>query len=90
MIHLLLKDVLLQERLELIPNAQIWPRSLNSEIGGKPNSIYLIVADLGAPSGKGLDFINGLTFLQRYYSVYDTANQRVGFAATPETMDKTN
>jgi hypothetical protein len=47
----------------LPPNGQIWPRALNSQIGGTSGDIYLIVADLGTPSGQGLDFINGFTFL---------------------------
>ena len=34
------------KRHELTPNAQIWPRALNSAIGGKAGSIYLIVADV--------------------------------------------
>jgi hypothetical protein len=29
----------------LTPNAQIWPRALNGEIGGRRGQIYLIVAD---------------------------------------------
>ena len=93
---------------ELIPNAQIWPRSLNSQIGGDPNSIYLIVGDvsvldfvlviycsnmfsqLGELSGPGLTFINGYTFLERFYSVYDTTNRQVGFATTENTLAMTN
>ncbi|KAF9534255.1 aspartic peptidase A1 [Crepidotus variabilis] len=75
---------------ELTPNAQIFPRSLNTEIGGSSNSIYLIVADLGADSGQGLDFINGYAFLERFYSVYDTSNKRVGIANTPFTHATTN
>jgi hypothetical protein len=47
----------------LTPNAQIWPRSLNTDIGGSSSSIYLIVADIGSSSGEGLDFIDGYTFL---------------------------
>ncbi|KII95220.1 hypothetical protein PLICRDRAFT_48185 [Plicaturopsis crispa FD-325 SS-3] len=74
----------------LTPNAQIWPRALNTYIGGTANGIYLIVADLGTPSGQGLDFVNGYTFLERYYSVYDTANKRVGFAATAFTNATSN
>jgi hypothetical protein len=34
------------QRHELTPNAQIWPRALNTAIGGDPESIYLIVADV--------------------------------------------
>ncbi|KAF8961363.1 aspartic protease [Flammula alnicola] len=75
---------------ELTANAQIWPRSLNSDIGGSASRIYLIVSDLGSPSGEGLDFINGLPFLERFYSVFDTTNRRVGLATTPFTKATTN
>ncbi|KAM6496767.1 aspartic peptidase A1 [Amanita muscaria] len=75
----------------LTPNAQIWPRSLNSVIGGSSSSIYLIVADMGTPTvGKGLDFINGQKFLERFYTVYDTANKQIGFAITPYTTATSN
>ncbi|KAJ3503190.1 hypothetical protein NLJ89_g8548 [Agrocybe chaxingu] len=75
---------------ELTANAQIWPRSLNTAIGGTTNNVYLIVNDLGTNSGEGLDFINGYTFLERFYSVFDTSNNRVGFATTPFTTATTN
>ncbi|KAI0253242.1 aspartic protease [Lactifluus subvellereus] len=75
---------------ELTPNAQIWPRALNSAIGGTADSIYLVVSDLGTPSGQGLDFINGYTFLERFYTVFDTGNQRVGLATTPFTDADSN
>ncbi|KAJ7040327.1 aspartic peptidase A1 [Mycena alexandri] len=74
----------------LTPNAQIFPRSLNTQIGGTATGIYLIVADLGSNSGEGLDFINGYAFLERFYSVFDTANKQVGFATTPFTTATTN
>ncbi|PIL25289.1 transporter [Ganoderma sinense ZZ0214-1] len=75
---------------ELTANAQIWPRALNTAIGGNANSVYLIVGSIGTPSGEGLDFINGMTFLERFYSVFDTANSRVGIANTPFTTATTN
>jgi len=75
---------------ELTPNAQIWPRTLNAMLGGAANGIYLITADMGAKSGSGLDFINGFAFLQRFYSVYDTSNSRIGLANTPYTHATTN
>ncbi|KAI1791964.1 acid protease [Ganoderma leucocontextum] len=78
------------ETYDFIPNAQIWPRSLNSEIGGDADSIYLIVADLGSPSGQGLDFINGYSWLERFYNVYDVANQAVCFAITEHTFSLVN
>ncbi|KZS88601.1 acid protease, partial [Sistotremastrum niveocremeum HHB9708] len=69
----------------LTPNAQIWPRTLNTDIGGTAGSIYLIIGDLGTPSGEGLDFINGFVWLQRFYAVFDTTNKRFGVANTPFT-----
>ena len=48
---------------DLTANGQIWPRSLNTAIGGSSTAIYLVVADIGTPSGSGLDFTNGYTFL---------------------------
>ncbi|KIJ58536.1 hypothetical protein HYDPIDRAFT_34065, partial [Hydnomerulius pinastri MD-312] len=78
------------ESYDLTPNAQIWPRSLNSAIGGTSGNIYLVVSDIGTNSGSGLDFINGYTFLERYYSVFDTTNSQVGFATTGYTDATTN
>ncbi|KAF8330520.1 aspartic peptidase domain-containing protein [Amanita rubescens] len=73
----------------LTPNAQIWPRSLNNLIGGDRNDIFLIVQDLGSAS-KLFSFVNGYTFLERHYTVYDSAKRQVGFANTPFTDATTN
>jgi hypothetical protein len=78
------------QTFQLTPNAQILPRALNSALGASANSIFLIVANLGSPSGSGFDFVNGLSFLERFYSVYDTANKRVGLATTPFTTATSN
>ncbi|EMD39767.1 hypothetical protein CERSUDRAFT_71628 [Gelatoporia subvermispora B] len=75
---------------EFTANAQIWPRALNSVIGGEEGKIYLVASDLGSPSGQGLDFINGFAWLQRFYSVFDTGNEQVGIANTPFTTATTN
>ncbi|KAL1736213.1 aspartic peptidase domain-containing protein [Schizophyllum commune] len=75
---------------EFTANAQIWPRALNSVIGGKDDAIYLIVADIGTPSGQGLDFINGYAFLERFYTVYDSGKGQIGFATTEYTDAETN
>ena len=80
----------LQVTYEFTANAQIFPRSLNTVIGGTSGNIYLVVGDIGKPSGQGLDFINGYAFLERFYSVYDTAGARVGFATTPFTFATSN
>ncbi|OCH92611.1 acid protease [Obba rivulosa] len=75
---------------EFTANAQIWPRSLNSVIGGESGKIYLVASDLGSPSGQGLDFINGFAWLQRFYSVFDTGNEQVGIANTQFTTATSN
>ncbi|KAF8871378.1 acid protease [Gymnopilus junonius] len=75
---------------ELTPNAQIWPRSLNTLIGGTSDFVYLMIADIGSVSGSGLDFINGYAFLERFYSVYDSTNKRVGLASTNYTNLEVN
>ncbi|KAH7909812.1 acid protease [Hygrophoropsis aurantiaca] len=75
---------------EFTANAQIWPRALNSVLGGEEGQIYLIASDLGSMSGSGLDFINGFGWLQRYYTVFDTGNAQVGVATTEYTDADTN
>ena len=77
------------ETFELIPNAQIWPRALNTAIQGNQGSIYLAVQD----SGKlflGVDFVLGMPFLERFYSVLNSGNHSVGLARTPFTNATTN
>ena len=63
---------------------------LNSAIGGSSSFVYLVINNLGTPSGSGLDFIDGMTFLERFYHVYDIAGNRAGFATTPFTFATTN
>ncbi|KAH7106115.1 acid protease [Auriculariales sp. MPI-PUGE-AT-0066] len=72
-------------------NAQIWPRSLNTVIpGGVAGRIYLAVVDKGENSGEGLDFILGITFLERFYATYDVALGRIGLAETLYTNATSN
>lgn len=75
---------------EITANALIWPRAFNTMIGGKAGSIYLVVGDIGTPSGQGLDFTIGYSILKRLYSVFDTSNARIGIATTPFTYATTN
>jgi len=67
---------------EFTAQDQLLDQSLNTQFGGQAGAYYSIVSNLGSPSGQGLDFINGYFFLERFYSVYDTTNSRVGFATT--------
>ncbi|EIN03783.1 acid protease [Punctularia strigosozonata HHB-11173 SS5] len=78
------------ETFTLVPNAQIWPRALNTYIGGSNDWVYLVVNDLGEPSGNGLDFINGYAWMERFYTVYDGGANRMGFAKTSWTNATTN
>ncbi|KZV97329.1 acid protease [Exidia glandulosa HHB12029] len=84
------------ETYVVTPDAQILPRTLNVDVGGKGEAYYLIVADLGQESGTGLDFVLGQSFLERFYSVYDSGangddgKARVGFAYTRYTFSLSN
>jgi cathepsin E len=78
---------------ELNNNAQIWPRILNADIGGVASKIYLIVNNFGGTSINdtfGISAVVGMAFLERFYSVYDTANLRVGLAKTALTFATSN
>jgi saccharopepsin len=68
---------------EFNANAQIWPRALNELIGGKKDLVYLIVNDLGPDAGMG--FVAGMTFLERFYAVFDSCHRSVGLANTQFT-----
>ncbi|KIK68767.1 hypothetical protein GYMLUDRAFT_68600 [Collybiopsis luxurians FD-317 M1] len=72
----------------LTPNAQIWPRTLNENIGGEQGKIYLNA--VSTEPVNGLSFINGYVFLERFYTVFDTTNSRVGFATTTNTNATSN
>ena len=78
-------DILCKSIFGFSPDAQTWPRELNTLIGGTTAFIYLVINDLGTPSGSGLDFVLGFTFLERFYTVYETVNQLIGFAQTEFT-----
>jgi hypothetical protein len=72
---------------ELTPNAQIWPRALNGLIDGKKDRIYLVMQ--GMP-GYRMGFVIGRTFLEWFYSIYDTGNRRIGLATTQFTKAEIN
>ncbi|KAJ3553329.1 hypothetical protein NM688_g3672 [Phlebia brevispora] len=74
----------------LTPNAQIWPHALNTPTDGMADKIYLAECNLGRPTGSGNDFTDGQVFLERFYSVYDSANNRAGLANTALTRSKIN
>ena len=63
---------------------------LNTAIGGDDDSIYLVIGDMGSKSGEGLDFINGYSWLERFYHVYVPQRNSVGFANTQYTQSEVN
>ena len=75
---------------ELTANAQIWPRALHELIGGERGHIYLVVNDIGWTAGTELDFIIGYTFLECFYSAFETGRRRIGLATTQFTTAKYN
>ncbi|KAG2078618.1 family A1 protease [Suillus decipiens] len=75
----------------LIPNAQIWPRALNTRMGGQQDLIYLIVRDLGTRIGEGnFDIVSGYVFMQRFYTIFQGLGGRVCFSETQFTLADTN
>lgn len=75
---------------EFTPNAQIFPHSFLSEIGVNPNSTFLIIGDAGPTITQQIGFINGFVFLQRFYSIFDLQNARIGFATNEQTFSTSN
>lgn len=59
-------------------------------MGGTSDKIYLIVNDLGSMSEGGMQFINGMSFLERFYMVYDIAGGQAGLAYTQYTYADIN
>jgi hypothetical protein len=78
------------KEFELVPNAQIFPRSLVSSINGTSDYVYLMIADGGMPGGYNLTCILGYAFLERFYTVFDGHNQVIGFAPTRFTKSEIN
>ena len=71
---------------EINPNAQLFPRTFSPYIGGDAKHLYLIVNNLNSVlHTDSFEYIVGMTFLQRYYSIYDKDLSRVGFAKTTLT-----
>ena len=77
---------------ELNSNAQIWPRKLNNIIGGDEDGIYLVVDNVGEElyEVSKTGFVAGSPFLERFYSVYDSADGSIGLAQTQFTYADTN
>jgi hypothetical protein len=74
---------------EFNANAQAWPRALNHLIGGEKDFVYLIVSDLGPDLSQEMGFVAGMTFLERFYVVFDSRRLRVGLANTRFTNSTT-
>ncbi|KAF8555831.1 acid protease [Imleria badia] len=62
--------------------AQLIPTEENTELGLDPSKQYGVVSSSNTTSGMGLDFVLGQKFMEKYYAVFDTDANRVGFAQT--------
>lgn len=69
-------------------------RSLNTAIGGARDAYYSIIQYGGSNTKIGsvpnAGFVLGVTFLERFYTVFDTTNNRIGLATTPYTYANVN
>ncbi|KAJ1304931.1 hypothetical protein OPQ81_006064 [Rhizoctonia solani] len=76
---------------EFTPNAQLWPRALNTALGGKVDGYYSVISALSDfEADTGSNFINGYVFFERFYTAYDASKFRIGFATTTFTNATTN
>ncbi|KAF8750900.1 Eukaryotic aspartyl protease [Rhizoctonia solani] len=76
---------------EFTPNAQLWPRTLNTALGGKADAYYSVISPLSDfEADTGSSFINGYAFLERFYSAYDASKSMIGFATTSSTTAEIN
>ncbi|KAF9996982.1 hypothetical protein BGZ79_009279 [Entomortierella chlamydospora] len=63
----------------LTPSQYLVPANQVANMGGNSGTTYSWIGSLG-DNESGLAFILGQKFLENYYSVYDTTNNRVGLA----------
>ncbi|KAF9350685.1 hypothetical protein BGX26_011196 [Mortierella sp. AD094] len=63
----------------LTPAQYLVPANQAANLGGTAGTTYSWIGSLG-DNESGLAFILGQKFLENYYSVYDTTNNRVGLA----------
>ncbi|CAE6455707.1 unnamed protein product [Rhizoctonia solani] len=76
---------------EFTPNAQLWPRALNTALGGKSDGCYSVISALSDfEADTGSNFINGYVFLERFYTAYDASKSAIGFATTSSTAADVN
>lgn len=67
------RTILLSRRLYVSSTAV--PILINTTSqGGRTDRVYLVIGDLGRHSGQGFDFVNGMVWSERFYSVYDSGN----------------
>ncbi|KAN0080201.1 Aspartic peptidase domain containing protein [Tylopilus felleus] len=62
--------------------SQLLPQSMNTELGGDVGKHYGIIGPIGHFAGdvNDVDFVLGIPFMRKYYTVYDADKRRIGFA----------
>ncbi|KAG2098285.1 acid protease [Suillus discolor] len=68
--------------------AQLIPLDEYAIFGLETGVRYSIIKTLGRNSGRGLDFVLGMKFMEKFYVVFDADNSRVGFAYTNHTFTR--
>ena len=64
-----LKFQIAGETFTMDATAQLIPMDQNTAWGGDPGKQYGVVTQLGKDSGRGLDFVFGVKYLERFYAV---------------------
>ncbi|KAN0074450.1 Aspartic peptidase domain containing protein [Tylopilus felleus] len=60
-------------------DSQLLPQSMNTAWSRDAGKCYSFVVPIGHFSGQGLDFVLGIPFLEKYYTVYNGDKQQIGF-----------
>lgn len=78
---------ILQSSFALTPDGQRFPpQSVGRKLFRQnPSTLLIPISSTNEPSGGGNDFVLGMTWLRRFYVVYDPDNEQVGVANTSYT-----
>ncbi|KAN0079862.1 Aspartic peptidase domain containing protein [Tylopilus felleus] len=61
-------------------NSQLFPQWISRLAGGDTGKRHSVVCPIGHVAGRGSDFVLGIPFMEKYYTVFDAERQQIGFA----------